>query len=373
MTRPHRKDTTHGRAMESQAQGPGGQRQGPAVRQARERNHDRRPQRADPASNARLRLVVEQARKVSMPKDTLERAIKKGAGLTGESVHFDHVIYEGFAPHRVPVMVECLTDNVNRTAPEMRVLFRKGQLGASGSVAWDFDHLGMIEAEARQAGADPELAAIEAGAQDFEPRRGGRHRVPDQSGGPRPGQPRAAGPGLPRCARRRLQGQADRSARALSTGELEASAAKPLPRPPSMRTTSAERVRGAGGVARDCRQAWRTGPGVMREGEADWGRLVDTPPPSRQDGISQAPPGCASSARARPECAQSCERHVPPHACTLRLEARGQQSAQGLKYPGERRNRRDENACVAPIARAAPRPGQARGRLPPASVVPSPS
>jgi len=124
---------------------------------------------ADPASNARLRLVVEQARKVSMPKDTLERAIKKGAGLTGESVHFDHVIYEGFAPHRVPVMVECLTDNVNRTAPEMRVLFRKGQLGASGSVAWDFDHLGMIEAEARQAGADPELAAIEAGAQDFEP------------------------------------------------------------------------------------------------------------------------------------------------------------------------------------------------------------
>jgi len=123
---------------------------------------------ADPASNARLRLVVEQARKVSMPKDTLERAIKKGAGLTGEAVHFDHVIYEGFAPHRVPVMVECLTDNVNRTAPEMRVLFRKGQLGASGSVAWDFDHLGMIEAEPQQADADPELAAIEAGAQDFE-------------------------------------------------------------------------------------------------------------------------------------------------------------------------------------------------------------
>src|SRR6188472_685924 len=124
---------------------------------------------ADPATNSRLRLVVEQARKVSMPKDTLERAIKKGAGLTGEVVNFEHVIYEGFAPHRVPLMVECLTDNVNRTAPEMRVLFRKGQLGASGSVAWDFDHLGMIEAEARQAGADPELAAIEAGAQDFEP------------------------------------------------------------------------------------------------------------------------------------------------------------------------------------------------------------
>jgi len=124
---------------------------------------------ADPASNARLRLVVEQARKVSMPKETLERAIKKGAGLTGEAVNFEHVIYEGFAPHRVAVMVECLTDNVNRTAPEMRVLFRKGQLGTAGSVAWDFDHLGMIEAEPAVAGADPELAAIEAGAQDLEP------------------------------------------------------------------------------------------------------------------------------------------------------------------------------------------------------------
>ena len=124
---------------------------------------------ADPASNARLRLVVEQARKVSMPKETLERAIKKGAGLTGEAVNFEHVIYEGFAPHRVPVMVECLTDNVNRTAPEMRVLFRKGQLGTAGSVAWDFDHLGMIEAEPAVAGADPDMAAIEAGAQDLEP------------------------------------------------------------------------------------------------------------------------------------------------------------------------------------------------------------
>ena len=123
---------------------------------------------ADPASNARLRLVVEQARKVSMPKDTLERAIKKGAGLTGETVHFEHVIYEGFAPHQVAVMVECLTDNLNRTASEIRVIFRKGHLGTSGSVAWDFDHVGMIEAEPLAAGADPELAAIEAGAQDFE-------------------------------------------------------------------------------------------------------------------------------------------------------------------------------------------------------------
>lgn len=124
---------------------------------------------ADPAANSRLRLLVEQARKASMPKDTLERAIKKGAGLTGEVVNYERVIYEGFAPHQVAVMVECLTDNLNRTAPEMRVLFRKGQLGTSGSVAWDFDHVGMIEAEPLSKDADPELAAIEAGAQDFEP------------------------------------------------------------------------------------------------------------------------------------------------------------------------------------------------------------
>ncbi len=123
---------------------------------------------ADPAANSHLRLVIEQARKVSMPKETLERAIKKGAGLTGEAVNFEHAMYEGFAPHRVPVMVECLTDNVNRAASEMRVLFRKGQLGTSGSVSWDFDHLGMIEAEPALAGADAETAAIEAGAQDFE-------------------------------------------------------------------------------------------------------------------------------------------------------------------------------------------------------------
>ncbi len=126
---------------------------------------------ADPAGNSRLRLAMEQARKASMPKDTLERAVKKGSGVGADAVDYQRVIYEGFAPHQVPVMVECLTDNVNRTAPEMRVLFRKGQLGTSGSVSWDFNHVGFIEAEptAGQTGADAEMAAIEAGAQDFEP------------------------------------------------------------------------------------------------------------------------------------------------------------------------------------------------------------
>ena len=122
---------------------------------------------ADPDMNPRLRLVVEQAKKASMPKDTLERAIKKGAGLSGEVVNYERTLYEGFAPHQVPLIVECLTDNVNRTVAEIRVLFRKGQLGSSGSVSWDFDHVGMIEA-APQGDADAEMAAIEAGAQDFE-------------------------------------------------------------------------------------------------------------------------------------------------------------------------------------------------------------
>jgi YebC/PmpR family DNA-binding regulatory protein len=123
---------------------------------------------ADPAANSRLRLVVEQARKVSMPKETLDRALKKGSGNADDAVNYERVIYEGFAPHQVPVMVECLTDNVKRTAPEMRVLFRKGQLGTSGSVSWDFDHVGMIEATPATAQSDADEAAIESGAQDVE-------------------------------------------------------------------------------------------------------------------------------------------------------------------------------------------------------------
>lgn len=122
----------------------------------------------DPDMNSRLRMAVEAARKASMPRETLERAIKKGAGLLDEVVHYETVTYEGFAPHQVPVIVECLTDNNNRTAQSIRMLFRKGHLGTSGSVSWDFKHLGMIEAKAESADADPEIAAIEAGAQDFE-------------------------------------------------------------------------------------------------------------------------------------------------------------------------------------------------------------
>lgn len=123
---------------------------------------------ADPSMNPRLRMAVEAAKKASMTKDTLERAIKKGAGLLDEGVQYETVTYEGFAPHQVPVIVECLTDNRNRTSANVRVLFRKGQLGASGSVAWDFARMGQVEATAPAPGADAEEAAIECGAQDVE-------------------------------------------------------------------------------------------------------------------------------------------------------------------------------------------------------------
>jgi YebC/PmpR family DNA-binding regulatory protein len=124
---------------------------------------------ADPSMNPRLRMAVDAAKKASMTKDTLERAIKKGAGLLDEQVNFELVTYEGFAPNQVPVIVECLTDNRNRTSANVRVLFRKGQLGAAGSVSWDFDRLGQVEATPPSGAVDPEEAAIESGAQDLEP------------------------------------------------------------------------------------------------------------------------------------------------------------------------------------------------------------
>jgi YebC/PmpR family DNA-binding regulatory protein len=123
---------------------------------------------ADPELNARLAAAVEKARKASVYKDTIERAIKKGAGLTDEKVTYELVAYEGFAPHKVPVIIECLTDNRNRTAPEIRHLFRTGQLGNPGSVAYLFDHVGVVEASHQNSNQDLETVAIEAGAQEVE-------------------------------------------------------------------------------------------------------------------------------------------------------------------------------------------------------------
>jgi YebC/PmpR family DNA-binding regulatory protein len=123
---------------------------------------------ADINSNSRLRAAVEAAKKQSMPRDTIERNIKKGAGLLDEKVTYETLVFEGFAPNKVPVLIECLTENKNRTNSDIRVLFRKGQLGATGSVTWDFHRLGQVEATPPAAGVDAEEAAIECGAQDLE-------------------------------------------------------------------------------------------------------------------------------------------------------------------------------------------------------------
>ncbi len=127
----------------------------------------------DPSANPRLRMAIEAAKKASVTKDTVERAIKKGSGQLDGSVQYDTVFYEGFAPHQVPVIVECLTENKNRTSANVRVLFRKGQLGSTGTVSWDYQRVGQVEAmppgSLEGPGAiDPEEAAIEAGAQEVE-------------------------------------------------------------------------------------------------------------------------------------------------------------------------------------------------------------
>jgi hypothetical protein len=122
----------------------------------------------DPSGNARLAAVVEKARKQSVTRDTIERAIRKGAGIGGEKLELEHVVFEGYAPRKVPVIVEVLTDNKNRTAPEIRVLFKRGQLGAPGSNKFLFDHVGLVEAHHADTATDIEAAAIEAGAQEVE-------------------------------------------------------------------------------------------------------------------------------------------------------------------------------------------------------------
>jgi YebC/PmpR family DNA-binding regulatory protein len=124
---------------------------------------------ADPDLNPRLFAAVEKAKKASVYKDTIERAIKKGAGLTDEKISYELVTYEGFAPHKVPIIVECLTDNRNRTAPEIRNLFKAGSLGQPGSVGFFFNHLGVVEATHPDANRDAEGDAIECGAQEIEP------------------------------------------------------------------------------------------------------------------------------------------------------------------------------------------------------------
>jgi len=121
----------------------------------------------DPAMNPRLRLAIQDARAENMPKDNIDRAIKKAAG--GDTANYESVRYEGYAPGGVAVIVEALTDNRNRTGGAVRAVFTKndGNLGATGSVAHMFNHVGEITYKADKGSADAMLeAAIEAGADD---------------------------------------------------------------------------------------------------------------------------------------------------------------------------------------------------------------
>lgn len=123
----------------------------------------------DPQYNARLALAIAQAKTQSCPKDTIERAIRKGSGEDSDGTIFEECLYEGYGPHNVGILVECQTDNKNRTVTEIRNLFRKnkGNMGESGSVSWMFDRVSLVEG--RKANViDAEEDAIEAGANEVE-------------------------------------------------------------------------------------------------------------------------------------------------------------------------------------------------------------
>jgi YebC/PmpR family DNA-binding regulatory protein len=126
---------------------------------------------ADPASNQALQNAIDKARSYSMPKDNIERAIAKGAGEGTDGAAFEIVVYEGYGPEGVAVLVEALTDNRNRTASDVRHLFTKfgGNLGATGAVAWQFERRGVVLLPAD--GVDEDelvLTAADAGAEDVE-------------------------------------------------------------------------------------------------------------------------------------------------------------------------------------------------------------
>jgi YebC/PmpR family DNA-binding regulatory protein len=123
----------------------------------------------NPEFNARLAAAITNAKKQSVTRDTIERAIAKGSGTGADAVQYHTVVYEGFAPHQVPVIVECLTDNNNRTSTEIKMLFKAGTLGTPGSVGWMFDHCGLIEAHHTDMSLDIETAALEADADNVEP------------------------------------------------------------------------------------------------------------------------------------------------------------------------------------------------------------
>jgi YebC/PmpR family DNA-binding regulatory protein len=125
----------------------------------------------DPAGNLALQNAIEKARSYSMPKDNIERAIAKGSGADADAASFETVVYEGYGPDGVAVLVEAVTDNRNRTASEVRHAFTKhgGNLGTTGAVAWQFERRGVVLVAAESADEDDlVLAAADAGADDVE-------------------------------------------------------------------------------------------------------------------------------------------------------------------------------------------------------------
>jgi YebC/PmpR family DNA-binding regulatory protein len=123
----------------------------------------------DPAGNPALALAIQKAKDARMPKDNIERAIGKGTGADGDADAIESVVYEGYGPAGVAVLVEALTDNRNRTSSEVRHAFSKagGNLGEPGSVAWVFEKKGSIVVDAERYGEDDLIVAIDAGAEDI--------------------------------------------------------------------------------------------------------------------------------------------------------------------------------------------------------------
>ena len=125
----------------------------------------------DPELNFKLRLAIEKARSVNMPKDNVERAIQKGTGDSSGDIELFECLYEGYGPHGVAMMIEILTDNKNRTVPEIRKIFGRfgGSMGEAGCVSWMFEKKGLIIVNSSNLNEDDlMMLALDAGAEDLQ-------------------------------------------------------------------------------------------------------------------------------------------------------------------------------------------------------------